>query len=168
MDAQKDLDATLKRLSGSTFRSRFHLDQRDRTYLDSKGRAEIVQHARGFVAERLAPAQPRNDGQQTPMRGHPVFVAQHATATCCRGCLDKWHGISAGNPLTRAEQDFVVALIGRWLELEAERPLPSALRTSRQRAEKQGAAKLATQPADETQPDLFSLPQRADTDTKKS
>ena len=75
----------------------------------------VLAHAADFIAQRLAPADPRNDGKQTPFRGHPVFVAQHATATCCRGCLAKWHGIERGRTLTAAEQAYVIDVIGRWL-----------------------------------------------------
>lgn len=75
-----------------------------------------MEHGRGFIAARLAPAQPRNDGRQTPMRGHPIFVAQHATATCCRSCLAKWHGIPASQALSDAEQNYVLAVIARWLD----------------------------------------------------
>ncbi len=75
----------------------------------------VLAHAADFVAQRLAPADPRNDGKQTPFRGHPVFVAQHATATCCRGCLAKWHGIERGRMLTAEERAHIVAVIGRWL-----------------------------------------------------
>lgn len=156
MNAREGLDATLARLSASAFRRRFHLDRRDRTYLDAKGRTQIVEHARDFVAERLSPAQPRSDGQQTPMRGHPVFVAQHATATCCRGCLAKWHGIAAGRPLTVAEQEFAVALIARWLDREAERPAPGAEGTSRRQAKVKRKASPSTRAADDAQHDLFS------------
>ena len=85
----------------------------------AKGTETVLAHARDFVAQRLAPARPANDGKQTPFRGHPVFVAQHATATCCRGCLSKWHGIPAGRPLTADEQDHVVAAIERWLDMQA-------------------------------------------------
>ncbi len=60
----------------------------------------IRSHARDFVRTRLAPAQIPNDGKQTPMRGHPVFLAQHATGCCCRGCLYKWHRIPQGVQLT--------------------------------------------------------------------
>ncbi len=79
----------------------------------------VLADAADFVAQRLAPAQPRNDGKQTPWRGHPVFVAQHATATCCRGCLAKWHAIERGRILTAEEQTHVVAAIGRWLREHA-------------------------------------------------
>ena len=65
-----------------------------------------------------APAEPRHDGRQTPYRNHPVFVAQHATATCCRSCLEKWHGIAKGHQLDRDERTYVVEVIGRWIERE--------------------------------------------------
>jgi predicted Fe-S protein YdhL (DUF1289 family) len=75
----------------------------------------VLAHAADLVAQRLAPAEPKKDGKQTPYRGHPVFVAQHATATCCRGCLAKWHGIAKGRTLTDEEQNHVIDAIGRWL-----------------------------------------------------
>ena len=112
----RDLDQLFAALASSRFRRRFALGPKDRDYLATKGLATVLDHARDFVAERLAPAAPRNDGKQTPWRGHPVFVAQHATATCCRGCLAKWHAIDTGRALTADEQDHVVAAIARWLE----------------------------------------------------
>jgi len=111
----------LSRLRKSKFRRRFHLEAEERQYLERKGMGAVLDHAADFVAKRLAPAQPANDGKQTPWRGHPVFVAQHATATCCRGCLEKWHGITKGREMTGTETDYVVALIGEWLSTEAQR-----------------------------------------------
>jgi hypothetical protein len=111
----RDLDSVFAALARSPFRARFRLNEKDRAYLDSRGIDVVREHARDFVAKRLAPAQPLNDGKQTPMRGHPVFVAQHATATCCRSCLAKWHGIAAGRALTPEEQAHVVRAIERWL-----------------------------------------------------
>lgn len=110
--------ATLSRLATSAFRRRFRLGPAERGYADQKGRAVIAAHAADLIARRLAPARPANDGRQTPMRGHPVFVAQHATATCCRGCLAKWHGIPAGRALDAAEQAAVVDLLMRWIDRE--------------------------------------------------
>ena len=78
----------------------------------------ILDHARGFIGERLAPAEPRNDGRQTPWNGHPVFVAQHGTATCCRKCLAKWHEIERGKPLSSEEVEYIVGVIERWLRRE--------------------------------------------------
>ena len=112
----RDLDRVFPRLATSTFRARFKLNPKDRAYLDERGIDVVRAHARDFIAKRLAPAEPANDGRQTPMRGHPVFVAQHATATCCRSCLAKWHGIPAGRELTVNEQAHVVSAIERWLK----------------------------------------------------
>ncbi len=114
----RSLDEVFARLADSAFRRRFRLAARERDYMRTRGRDAVLAHARAFVAERLAPARPANDGRQTPFRGHPVFVAQHATATCCRGCLSKWHGIPAGRPLTADEQGHVVAGIERWLDTQ--------------------------------------------------
>jgi hypothetical protein len=114
----RDSDAVFEGLARSAFRSRFRLNAKDRAYLEAKGLDTVLQHAADFVEKRLAPAEPANDGRQTPMRGHPAFVAQHATAACCRGCLAKWHDVPAGRPLTAAEQAQVVAVLGRWLRMQ--------------------------------------------------
>ena len=111
----RPLDEVFPALARSAFRRRFRLDARDRAYLEARGLETVLAHARDFVAKRLAPADPPNDGKQTPFRGHPAFVAQHATATCCRGCLAKWHDVPRGRPLDAAEQAHVVAAIERWL-----------------------------------------------------
>jgi hypothetical protein len=112
----RDLDTVFPKLAASPFRTRFRLGPKERAYLADRGLATVLEHAADFIARRLAPAAPVNDGKQTPMRGHPAFIAQHATATCCRSCLAKWHGIAAGRPLSDAEQRHAVAAIGRWLE----------------------------------------------------
>ena len=112
------LDEVFARLARSAFRRRFRLAARDVEYLQRKGRDTILSHARDFVARRLAPAQPANDGKQTPFRGHPVFVAQHATGTCCRSCLAKWHGIERGRCLDEREAEHVVAVLERWLQAQ--------------------------------------------------
>ncbi|MBV9369260.1 MAG: DUF4186 domain-containing protein [Frankiales bacterium] len=108
----------LDRLATQPFRARFHLSARDAATCRARGRETIAGHAADLVAARLAPAAPRKDGKQTPYRGHPVFVAQHATATCCRTCLARWHHIPAGRALTADEQRYVVAVILAWIERE--------------------------------------------------
>jgi hypothetical protein len=113
--AMQTLDEVFRALSRSPFRRRFRLGRTERAYLEKRSQAEIVEHARRMIHDRLAPAYPKNDGKQTPMRGHPVFIAQHATATCCRGCLAKWHGIAAGRALTEAEEAHAVSAIIKWL-----------------------------------------------------
>jgi len=116
MRDQDDLFAALQR---SSFRSRFALGTKERAYLSAKGMSVVLEHAHRFVAHRLAPALPACDGRQTPLRGHPVFIAQHATATCCRSCLAKWHRIAAGRALSEEERVHAVSAIARWLEAQS-------------------------------------------------
>src|SRR6476646_7229152 len=99
----KNIETVLESLSRSELRQKQKLGTKDQAYLLSKGLEVVKRHAVDFVENRLAPASPDRDGKQTPWRGHPVFVAQHATATCCRGCLAKWHGIAKGRILSAEE-----------------------------------------------------------------
>jgi Domain of unknown function (DUF4186) len=113
-----ELEAVSARLARSSFRRRFRLGKQERAYLQARGLPTVLAHARDFIDQRLSPAEPRNDGKQTPWRGHPVFVAQHATAACCRGCLAKWHGIPQGRALEEADKARILAVMERWLSEE--------------------------------------------------
>ena len=113
----RDLDELFAGLAKSRFRSQFRLNAKDLQYLQTKGIETILNHADDFIGKRLAPAQPVNDGKQTPYRGHPVFVAQHATACCCRGCLEKWHSIAQGRKLSLEELSYIRSVLERWLRV---------------------------------------------------
>ena len=110
----------LEKLSQSKFRSSFKLKLKDIDYINQKGLDTIKRHAQDFVAKRVAPAFVANDGKQTPMKGHPVFIAQHATATCCRKCINKWHKFPMGTQLSQDQQDYIVTLIIKWIEQQLE------------------------------------------------
>ncbi len=108
-------DELFDRLSKSDFRSRFKLKEKDILYIEQKGLNTIKSHARDFIAKRIAPAEIKNDGKQTPTKGHPVFIAQHATACCCRGCISKWHNFPKAVPLDNEQQDYLVSIIMEWI-----------------------------------------------------
>lgn len=112
------INEALYRLSRSRFRSSFHLKEKDIAYIRDKGMDTVRRHACDFVAQKLAPAVPENDGKQTPMKGHPVFIAMHATGTCCRGCLMKWYRVPQGIPLSDIQQEKIVNLIMAWIMRE--------------------------------------------------
>ena len=112
----RQMDAIFNRLARSEFRSRFALDDKDRKMITENGVDIIRSHAVDFVSKRIAPASIPNDGKQTPMRGHPVFKAQHATACCCRRCLEKWHNIKPGMELTSDQQTFIVDILMEWIK----------------------------------------------------
>jgi hypothetical protein len=116
-----DLDKLFEKLSRSKFRSGFKLKPADIEYINNRGLAIVEQHARDFITKRLAPAEPKNDGRQTPTKGHPVFIAQHAKGTCCRKCLFKWHGIAPHKVLNGSQVDYVVEVIMRWIVLNMGR-----------------------------------------------
>lgn len=113
-----NINETLLKLKKSDFRARFHLTEKDKAYIAEKGMDTVRKHAEEFVRTRLAPACPPNDGKQTPMRGHPVFVAQHACACCCRGCIEKWYRVPQGKKLTDVQQEKIVNLLMAWMTEE--------------------------------------------------
>ena len=113
-----NMDIILNKLSKSKFRSSFKLKEKDIKYVSDKGIDVIREHAYDFINKRLAPKVILNDGKQTPMRGHPVFISQHACACCCRNCLEKWHHIPKGRELSSDEVDYVVNLLIYWIEKE--------------------------------------------------
>lgn len=115
------LDNKLKTLSKSKFRSSFHLRKYMISYIDEKGMDVVERHAYELVLKNLAPSEIKNDGKQTPMKGHPVFIAQHACACCCRECLEKWHHIPRGRELTDREVRFITALLVEWIRREYEK-----------------------------------------------
>lgn len=111
------MNELLYKLSKSKFRSSFKLKDKDIKYIDDKGLDVIKEHCINFIIERLKPKTIPNDGRQTPMRNHPVFIAQHATGTCCRECLYKWHNIPKGKELSDIEVNYIVNLIMKWIEI---------------------------------------------------
>lgn len=117
----RDINEVFESLEKSKFRSQFRLRDEQLQYVNDKGINTIAVHARRFINQRLSPAEPKNDGKQTPYKGHPVFTAQHATATCCRGCLMKWHHIPKGTQLSGGQVEYVVEVIRRWIEQQVLR-----------------------------------------------
>ena len=110
------IEQALDKLEKSRFRSSFHLTPKEELYLEEKGMDVMRKHAGDFVRQKLAPADPVNDGKQTPMHGHPVFKAMHATACCCRGCLNKWYRVPLHRELTESGQQKIVNLLMAWID----------------------------------------------------
>ena len=112
------INEILTRLSKSKFRSSFHLRKYMIKYIDDKGLDTIKEHTYDFIKTRLAPSNPINDGKQTPTKGHPTFIAQHATATCCRSCLEKWYHVPKNVELNEKQINALVGIIMKWIEKE--------------------------------------------------
>lgn len=110
-----DCQKTIERLQTSAFRRRFRLSKALLAYAVRLGPETLNKHARELLSRRLQPAAKPDDGKQTPMKGHPVFVAQHALGMCCRGCLNKWYGIDPTRPLTEKELQTCITIICFWI-----------------------------------------------------
>ncbi len=103
-----------EKLAKSKFRSSFKLRGRELAIAGNSDVALLEKHAREILERRVG-KKPANDGKQTPWKGYPVFVAQHATATCCRGCIKKFYGIPESRGLKKGELDFFTCLIMEWI-----------------------------------------------------
>ena len=117
VNAKRIIDTKLDSLSKSKFRNSFYLRKKEKEYIDKNGLLKVKEHAYDFIRKKLVPAYPDNDGAQTPTKNHPVFIAQHATGTCCRVCLEKWHNIPKGVELTDNQINYVVAIIRAWIKI---------------------------------------------------
>lgn len=116
------IDLLLIKLSKSKFRSSFHLNKNMKEYVSTKGIDKIKDDAYNLISTRIKPKEPKNDGKQTPMKQvHPVFIAQHACACCCRSCLEKWYNIPKGKELTETEVNYIVELLIKWIEKECSK-----------------------------------------------
>ena len=125
----QSIETALEKLEKSRFRASFHLTQKDIEYIKEKGLDTVRRHAEDFVKTKLAPAEPLNDGKQTPTHGHPVFRAMHATACCCRGCLNKWYKVPKNRELTPAQQEKIINLIMAWIEKQLISQQPAERQT---------------------------------------
>ena len=120
MTEQEWFEQLFTKLSKSNFRSSFHLKEKDKQYIQDKGLDTIESHAKDFIEKRLAPQHIPNDGKQTPFKGHPIFIAQHATGCCCRGCLYKWHKITPNAPLGPKQKAYILKVLMTWIKKEME------------------------------------------------
>lgn len=114
----EDINQILENLKKSKFRSSFHLRKYMIAYIDEKRMDVVRSHAAQFVNQKLGVYNPKTDGRQTPMKNHPVFIAMHACACCCRGCLEKWYHIPRERNLTEVEKERIINLLMTWIEKE--------------------------------------------------
>ena len=115
-----DIDKLLESLSKTKFRGSFHLNKKMKDYVLDKGIDKIKQDTYEIIDKRLK-VKLDNDGKQTPMRQvHPTFIAQHATGTCCRGCLKRIHHIDDNHDLNNYEINYILSVIIRWIQKEVE------------------------------------------------
>ena len=114
--AEKEWQTLKTKLAEDGRLEKFILAEPEQEYVTSRGMDILRLHATDFVNKRLAPANPKNDGRQTPTKGHPVFIAQHACGCNDRTSLEEFFGIEKGRELSTDEVDIVVDVILKWIE----------------------------------------------------
>jgi len=86
------------------------VDQGAVNHARRKGKARFQGAAEKRIRISVCQAEPPFDGRQTPMKGNIIYYAQHATASCCRKCIEEWHGISRSRELTEGEIAYLTEL----------------------------------------------------------
>lgn len=115
-DGTTPFDSHLLQRSKSPYRSNLRLTGEEIEYCRSRGLDEVRREAFDIIRKNIAPSYIKNDGKQTPENGHPIFVSQHATATCCRKCINRFYYIPNDRKLTETEVNFIVDLNLEWLK----------------------------------------------------
>lgn len=120
-----DRDYTFQALRNELIRHYFwhkKIDQRALNHARRKGKRELRIAARARLVTSIGPASEKlfRDGMQTPRSGSILFYAQHATAACCRKCVEYWHDIPSDRDLTSEELDYLTDLV--WLYVEERLP----------------------------------------------
>jgi len=91
-------------------------DQRAINYALRKGRTELLSTAESRIRSSVGGPADAFDGRRTKWEGNPIFYAQHATAACCRKCIEKWHGIPRDQPLKEDQIKYLTRLVTMYLE----------------------------------------------------
>ena len=112
-----DIEHTFASLRKEWIRHQFWhrpLDQWALNYARRKGRSGLHEALAHRLRKCIAVKTPR-DGRQTPWERNPIYYAQHATACCCRRCIEYWHGIPFDRDLTDEELAYFVRLCTLYL-----------------------------------------------------
>jgi hypothetical protein len=92
------------------------VDEKAVAHATRKGRIALYEAVPRRLRSSVGKANPFRDGTQTPMTGNSIYYAQHATAACCRTCIEYWHGIEKGRELNDEEIDYLTELVVSFLD----------------------------------------------------
>lgn len=117
-------------------------------YARRKGKTGLKTAAQRHIEKAVAnPTHPRQ-GRQTPRETSPtaniIHYAQHATASCCRKCLEEWHGIPPDRFLFVEEISYLRDLVMLYVDARMPGLSTEAVRVSSRRHRAIGAAKAVS------------------------
>lgn len=92
------------------------IDQLAVNHARRKGKSGMRVAAENRIRKAVGDANPSLDGRQTPKKGNALYYAQHATATCCRKCIEDWHGIPMGKSLSDDQIQYFADLVMLYVE----------------------------------------------------
>ncbi|MDE1765552.1 MAG: DUF4186 family protein [Thaumarchaeota archaeon] len=89
------------------------VEEKDFDTAKKKGLLLLRKEIRKRVEKALAPPSHKiyQDGRQTPKSGNIIYYAQYAMATCCRKCVEEWHGIDRKKQLKKKDIEYISGLI---------------------------------------------------------
>ena len=109
--SKKKIEEVFSKLNKTGRISNFSLGDAEIEYVSSRGIEILRLHATDFIQKRIAPKEPKNDGHQTPAKGHPVFLAQHACGCNDRDSVEQFFGFKKGSLLKEKEVNLIVDVI---------------------------------------------------------
>ncbi len=115
----QDVNYTFSSLKLEMFRHYYwHLAIDDRALRHAMrfGRRALREKSLDRLRKKIGVASPPFDGRQTPLSGNVIYYGQHGTASCCRKCLEYWHGIPMGRPLSNRELGYLANLVMLYIE----------------------------------------------------
>lgn len=118
---ESDIEYTFESLKHELIRHHFwhiEIDQRAGNYANRKGRTNLRLAVRSRIRSSIGSPNNPYDGRQTPMEGsgNPIHYAQHATASCCRKCVEYWHDIPTSRALKDDEIQYLAELAMMYLD----------------------------------------------------
>jgi hypothetical protein len=85
-------------------------------HAQKKGKAQLAIDIERRLRTKAFVTKGAWDGRQTRKTGNVLFYGQHATGTCCRDCMQYWHGIPNDRPLTAGETVYLASLVMRYID----------------------------------------------------
>jgi hypothetical protein len=118
-NANADVEYTFSMLKTECWRHHWWhctFDEKAMRHARKKGKAALALDIDRRLKTKAFRSKGIFDGQQTPKIGNVLFYAQHATATCCRDCIQYWHGISPERSFSEEERAYLSSLVLRFVD----------------------------------------------------
>ncbi|RZJ48871.1 MAG: DUF4186 family protein [Chryseobacterium sp.] len=112
----EDIEFTFEELQNELIRKVFWsmpIKDSDKQKALKKGIDAIKNDTIKRLTKYIGIPNPFRDGI-TPYEGNIIHYGQHATGSCCRTCIEFWHGIPKGRSLTANEVSYLSNLISAY------------------------------------------------------